>query len=142
MAIWGASRTDVYAVGHRGVVVHYDGTAWRSMDSGVLAALQGVWGGSADTVYAVGDNSTCVRYAGGVWVPLTLPIPAGTRYFRDIWGIDPAHFYIAGSEYDPFYGGTLVSYEGGRWSADNNGAHLNTVWASSPDTIYAGDNNG
>lgn len=142
MAVWGTSPSDVHAVGHRGVIVHFDGASWRSMDSGVLAGLYGVWGGSSDTVYAVGDYNTCVRYAGGIWTPLTLPIPAGTRSFRDIWGTDPAHFYIVGSEYDPFYGGTLVSFEGGRWSADNNGGYLTAVWAASPDTIYAGDNSG
>ena len=33
--VWGASPTDVFAVGENGTILHYDGSSWESMSSGV-----------------------------------------------------------------------------------------------------------
>ena len=32
--VWGSSASDVFAVGCRGTILHYDGTSWRPLDSG------------------------------------------------------------------------------------------------------------
>lgn len=52
--IWGSSPTDVIAVAARGIVLHYDGSAWSQMTSPTDRDLFGVWGSVADNVYAVG----------------------------------------------------------------------------------------
>ena len=55
--VWGTSPTDVYAVGSRGTILHYDGTDWSAMVSPVdLESLNDVWGTSSDDIYAVGQN--------------------------------------------------------------------------------------
>ena len=61
-AVWGSSSKDVYAVGSKWTVLHYDGIEWRRMETGLYSdsAASGsdgfwsVWGSSADNIYAVG----------------------------------------------------------------------------------------
>jgi hypothetical protein len=33
--VWGSSGSDVFAVGDKGTILHYDGSAWSAMDDGV-----------------------------------------------------------------------------------------------------------
>ena len=55
-AAWGTSRTDVFAVGQAGTILHYDGARWSAMASGTSQWLYGVWGTSSTNVYAAGGN--------------------------------------------------------------------------------------
>jgi len=41
---WGASGSDVYAVGDLGTILHYDGAGWSAMASGTNAYLRDAWG--------------------------------------------------------------------------------------------------
>ena len=47
---------DAYAVGDAGTIVHYNGTAWLPMASGVTTNLRAVYGTSSTNVYIGGDN--------------------------------------------------------------------------------------
>jgi hypothetical protein len=57
--VWGASGTDVYAVGD-GTILHYDGSAWTEMQA-TDRRLSGVWGSSAVDVFAVGARGTILH---------------------------------------------------------------------------------
>jgi hypothetical protein len=63
-AIWGASPSDIYAVGFRGTAIHGNGNAWQPMTTGTAVDLNGVWGSSISDVFAVGDNGTILHYTG------------------------------------------------------------------------------
>ncbi|MFC1591998.1 WD40/YVTN/BNR-like repeat-containing protein [Thermodesulfobacteriota bacterium] len=66
--IWGSSADDIYAVGYAitisptritGFILHYDGTAWSSMDvSADDVQFYGIWGTDASQIYAVGEKSS------------------------------------------------------------------------------------
>ncbi len=81
-AVRGLSNTDIWAVGSRGAVYHYDGAAWARSDAGVSKTLFDVHPVSAGEVWAVGEQGLVLRYSPGGWqqvpwsVPLT-PIDAG-----------------------------------------------------------------
>ena len=77
--VWGSASEDVFAVGARGAIVHWDGVAWSAMSSGTSQNLWDVWGSSSGDVYAVGDAGTVLRYDGAGWDPVSLPFecPAG-----------------------------------------------------------------
>lgn len=81
--VWGASATDVFAVG-RGRILHFDGTSWQTMTSGTRALLQDVWGESRNALYAVGDSGTVLRYDGNRWSRVAGPVPE--RFLRTVWG--------------------------------------------------------
>src|SRR5438876_1671424 len=60
-AVWGATGSDVFAVGNDGNIWHYDGTTWTSQPSGTTQDLLGVWGSGGRDVFAVGDGGTMVN---------------------------------------------------------------------------------
>lgn len=68
--IWGRSDSDVYAVGARGVILHYDGTSWSPLTSPVENQLFTVHGNDSITA-AVGGfffNGMIAERAGDAFV--------------------------------------------------------------------------
>ena len=63
-AIWGTSKTDVYAVGSVGTLLHFDGNNWNAMKSGTTENLFGIWGVSESDIFAVGGNGTILHSDG------------------------------------------------------------------------------
>jgi hypothetical protein len=57
----GTSSSDVFAVGHDGAILHYDGTGWSEMTSGTDVWREGVRGTAAGDVYAVGRYGIILR---------------------------------------------------------------------------------
>jgi photosystem II stability/assembly factor-like uncharacterized protein len=60
-SVWGASATNVYAVGTRGAILHFDGSSWSPMTTGTTATLYGIWGTTPTTVFVVGENGTILQ---------------------------------------------------------------------------------
>jgi hypothetical protein len=53
--VWGTDGENVYAVGERGVIFHFNGAAWWRMSSGTRARLRAVTGTAWNDVTAAGD---------------------------------------------------------------------------------------
>jgi hypothetical protein len=64
MAIWGDRDDDVWAVGTKGLILHWDGTSWSKQESGVSVALTSVHGADG-TVWIVGERGTILVRALG-----------------------------------------------------------------------------
>jgi hypothetical protein len=73
-SIWGSSAQDVFVVGDSGVVLRFDGAAWRPQTAPTTRDLRGVWGRGPTEVYAVGDSGTVLRYDGVRWQPVATPL--------------------------------------------------------------------
>jgi len=56
--VWGSSASNIYVVGQRGVVLHYDGSVWTEELVGASTDLIAVWGTGPDRVVAVGGRGT------------------------------------------------------------------------------------
>jgi len=54
-------------------VLHYDGSEWKLMHSGVTENLFGVWGLAPDNVFAVGFGGVVLHYTGEEPVPTATP---------------------------------------------------------------------
>ena len=89
--IQGTSENNIWAVGTKGLVAHFDGAKWNLFDAGVGATnLYGVWAVSATEVwFAGGDPTTSTgklvksTYAGTTWTSQNIPnVPsdAGVLY--------------------------------------------------------------
>lgn len=66
--IWGAAPDDLWAVGDKGVVVHWDGTGWTQdtqVNFGIT--LRSIWGRAADDLWAVGLEGHVIHYDGATW---------------------------------------------------------------------------
>jgi hypothetical protein len=89
-AAWVVSPTDAIAVGAGGLIVQFDGTAWKPVESGTTEDLIALWGSGVQRVWAVGANGTIVTRADGAWTVatdrrgLTLRAVCG-RSADDVW---------------------------------------------------------
>ncbi|MEE2787320.1 MAG: hypothetical protein VX589_08280 [Myxococcota bacterium] len=67
--VWGTSATNVFAVGAKGVILHFDGQQWRQQSSGTARDFISLWGRSPSDIMAVGGraNGVVARYDGKTW---------------------------------------------------------------------------
>ncbi len=128
--VWGASGTDVYAVGEGGTVFHYNGGGWAAMDAGTTTAyFEGVWGSSGSDVFAVGRDGVIYQYDGS-WGPMTSNT---SEDLLEVWGDDSNDVFAVGT------GGTILRYSGGYWSpmASGTANPIEGVWGSSGTDVFA-----
>lgn len=107
-SIWGFSPSDIYSVGDGGMILHYNGAAWRAMASGTTANLYGVWGSGSDDVYAVGKAGLILHYDGSSWHPMASGV---TTDLNDVWGSSADTIYAVGAA------NTILRFDGASWSA-------------------------
>ena len=117
-AVWGASGTDVFAVGANGTVLYRQSAKWRELDSGVEEDLYGVWGTSTEHVVVVGDNCSALEFNGkpepppdgGVAPPDLRPLEAATcSNFRAIDGHQANAAFVVGEGRAQGYNGTRLN---------------------------------
>ncbi len=103
LGVWGHESGNVeqgviraFAVGHNGTVLHYDGTAWTPMDSGISLWIYDVWGNSGTDVFAAVEQIT-LHYDGIKWTVIN-KFP----FFRSIHGNSGGDVFFAG-EYGTIY---------------------------------------
>jgi len=94
--VWANTPTDVFAVGLRGRILHYDGQTWSRMKSMTTRDLIDVWGRSSSDVYAVGPAGV-LHYDGAMWSVLG-ERPGTCPYGGNcIWGTEADVFVVSGS---------------------------------------------
>jgi hypothetical protein len=79
--IWGSSERDIWATGKQGMALHWDGQAWKLVETGTQADLVWVIGSRPDNVFAVGGGVH--RWDGTKWSPF--PTPGVTGVIFDLW---------------------------------------------------------
>ncbi|WP_146647728.1 hypothetical protein [Labilithrix luteola] len=105
-AVWGTSKTDVWAIGSGGTIYHYDGTQWVDTPSGVFNTLYGIWGSSANDIWVVSDPMTVLHGTGFKNGTATWElVPTGfskwnTTFLRAVWGTSPDDVRFGGRAYD------------------------------------------
>ncbi|MEO8699426.1 MAG: hypothetical protein ABI867_05255 [Kofleriaceae bacterium] len=134
--IWGASPSDVWAVGGSfgggHIIWHYDGTTWSDVDAG-LSSEDTVWklnGRATDDVWMTGTTGIALHWTGAAFTREDLPV-------------DASLFAVAASE-DRFitvggaFDGVLFENAGDGWKSaiPTGGALLNGV-AASGDVAFA-----
>jgi hypothetical protein len=73
-AMWGRSASDVWAVGNRAAVYHYDGTMWSPVDTGISSTLASsldlfaVSGSDTGEIWALGHNGQVLHFDGQAWI--------------------------------------------------------------------------
>jgi hypothetical protein len=135
LSVWGSSGSDVFAVGAKGTILHYNGSTWSSMVSGTTSDLLCVWGSSGSDVFAVGYDTnnytgTILHYNGSTWSTM---ISGTTNNFYGVWGSSGSDVFAVG------YDGNILHYNGNNWSPMTSGTTnpLRGVWGSSGSDVYA-----
>ncbi|MHC5036049.1 MAG: fibronectin type III domain-containing protein, partial [Planctomycetota bacterium] len=115
--LWGASGTDVFAVGSSNSILHWDGSRWSTMNPAKTSmAFFDVWGASGTDVFAVGGYRTfhtfagqAYHYDGTSWSAMTLPNAYTPLY--GVWGASGTNVFAVGM------GGRIFQYNGAVWTA-------------------------
>ena len=63
-SVFAVSANDVWAVGHAGNAIHWDGQGWEPVHTGTQANLHRVWAARPDSVWMVGHAGTILEWNG------------------------------------------------------------------------------
>jgi len=105
--IYAESPKNVFAVGDRGTILHYDGSRWTVSESGTKNLLFSVWGSSPENIYAAGGRGTLLRYDGASWKAMEVPQKG---HYIGIWGRSGDGFTMVGDA------GLALHFDGKEWS--------------------------
>lgn len=95
--VWGTASDDVWVVGQRGVILHWNGSAWTEHLAPTSEDLISLWGTSRERIVAVGGRSNAVVavWNGQAWgVHNLAPLPG----LNGVWMRSPGVAYLAGIE--------------------------------------------
>jgi hypothetical protein len=133
-AAWGIGQ-DKYVAGESGMMLHYTGSEWTKMASGVTQTILGLWGFGTDDIFAVGEAATLLHYDGEKWEPMKA-FGGEDTIFSDVWGSAPDDVYVTAQIEDIGY---LLHYDGLSWkiSLASTTANLRHIHGTSDENVFA-----
>jgi hypothetical protein len=128
----GAAANDLWAVGDRGTLSHYDGKSWTPQQApgGFTGTLHAISGRSAKDLWAVGEQGTVLRYDGTSWS--RFPVPTTETLFG-LWLDREQQIWLVGDR------GTTVLIDQGvaKLVLAEMPVRLYGVWGSGPRDVWA-----
>lgn len=110
-AIWGSAANDIWAVGTGGTILHYDGLAWRPVDSGTNVDLYSICGIDKDDIWVVGARGSVLEYKKGTWKSVV------TISGYDLWACHIVNNnYVVATDSE----GARYKFNGSAWSSDTS----------------------
>jgi hypothetical protein len=123
------SASDVWAVGGRGLAMHWNGTTWTITRTGTTANVHRVWGSRSNDVWATtiqtdrgGGNATgqLLHWVGDRWLTVTVPFPAAQRP-AVVHGSGGSDVWVATQTNRTTETGSIWRYDGARWTEMRDG---------------------
>jgi hypothetical protein len=161
MAVWGSGKNDVWAVGSRGTILHWDGTAWVPTPSGSKQTFFAVAGKGPNDVWAVSSRDVVRRssgFAGGTaaWTPAPAVAPTYAPYppqvwneslLLSLWTSSGGDVWVAGEPYPVLLDGNTRPTNmnlwrrtvAGEWDHGvvADGIVIRGLWGSAPGDVWA-----
>ena len=93
--VWGTDANNVYAIGAKGVILHYDGQSWTQEFAGTPRDLVSLWGSGRDDILVVGgrSNGVLLRFDGRSWSHKVLETEPG---LNGVWMDQSGHATVVG----------------------------------------------
>jgi hypothetical protein len=94
--VWGTGSDNVYLVGDKGTLLHWDGSTIRDESPSITDDLIAVWGAGPDDIAVVGGRGegVLVRWDGSSWSTRSLDPLFGTN---GVWVPDESTAWVAGA---------------------------------------------
>jgi hypothetical protein len=96
--LWGTNSNNLFGVGYKGMISHFDGHTWTKMASNTTVDLQDIYGLDANHIWAAGMNSdgngtAILSFDGANWQKLY----EGNYYgFSSVWTNEGTKLFIDG----------------------------------------------
>ena len=136
-AVWGASRSAIFAVGFQSKTARFDGKSWSLGGVGASVELTGVWGTSATNVFAAGGGAIR-RFDGAKWTTVYAPVCAD---LHSVWGDSPTQMYVGAAVSTMLQNSPLLRFDGARLVAltppPKTCTTVHALWGSSPANVLA-----
>ena len=128
--VWGASASDVWAVGEGATITHWNGTSWSSLTSPSRFDLYAVAGTAADDVWAVGDGGVILHFDGTRWARDDRPTEEN---LNGVWASSNDDVWAVGD-----HGTILRSSDGATFApvASPTGVNLQRIWAAAANDVF------
>lgn len=133
LSVWGTAEDDVWSVGGDPgtgtgpMVLHWDGSAWETLDAESEGDLWWVFGFTGGPVYMGGGGGRILRYDGSGFEVMSTP--SSTPIVFGIWGCSPDDVWAVGGNFGGGTGGFAWHLEGGTWTAhDLPEGEVRPVW--------------
>lgn len=142
-AVWGVDGHR-YVTGEYGKMLHYDGSQWEKMDSGVETVLWDLWGFATDDIYAVGEGATILHWDGDKWEKMKAIGPE-EAVFYDVWGSGPEDVYVVALvETEDGNLNYTLHFDGKSWKValSSTVADLRHVHGTTEDNVFAAGQGG
>jgi hypothetical protein len=128
--VHGSSETDVWAVGGKGVIAHFEGTKWTFDVSGG-GEFEGVFAPSANTTWAVDDTGALRRRTASGW-QIAHSI---SGKLEGVWAADDETLWAVGTSAGA--GIALHVVHGVATPMTVRGVGLNAVWGNNDSDVWA-----
>ncbi|MBU1320332.1 MAG: hypothetical protein KKG33_13565 [candidate division Zixibacteria bacterium] len=130
VSIWGQSPWDVYAAGDNGKVIHFDGAAWRELDTGSNKHIAAIRGTRDGLIFTAGEEGTILRYDGTNWAQI---FSDSRYYFLGLLVKEPNRIIAIGQN------GVAIHYDGVSWVTrlKDTGIDLIDIWGVRSDEVLA-----
>lgn len=143
-SVSGTSASDVWTVGTDDgtgpLVLHYDGSAWSRVATGLTGDLLWVWVASADSVWFAGRGGRVVHHVPSTGAFTEHAAARDTDVLWGMWGSSATDVWAVGQGADNL--GVIVHYDGAAWSAPTVPTELTDapiwkLWGTGPSDIVA-----
>ena len=141
--LWADAPDNVWAVGDYGRIIHFDGSVWQEIDSGVSIHLRAISGLEDGTLLACGAQGLVLCFDGKRWQ--ALDTGTGTHFTR-LWARSPTEIYAIGGQYNVHanrFVGSVHRYDGHQWQAiptpDGPPERLRAMAGDAEQLILVGD---
>ncbi|MFH1148840.1 MAG: hypothetical protein V1748_00035 [Actinomycetota bacterium] len=129
-------QANVWAVGTRGMILHWDGDGFEAQESGTAVDLHGVSAVTPRDVWAVGDDGTVIHFDGALWKPVLSPTDRDLADVAAVAGASGTDLWAVGG------GGTVVRYAAGSWTVESPVDWELTCVAAAGGRVLAGGERG
>lgn len=148
-SIWGSGPNDVWAVGAKGSIIHWDGATWTSTRIDTNYSLQSVYGTGPNDIWAVSTASQIYRSTGfsngtttfekQTAIAENANAPQSIAVLYAVWAAGPGDVWVTGNR-QPTYWRTTPGDGGVAWKAGsdlgNASGAINGIWGTSPNDVW------
>lgn len=129
--LWAFADDNIWAVGDRGLFMHWDGHAWRLLPSSPLgsSAIVEIWAFAPGDVWLFdGYRARAAHWNGSAWEDAVAP----AFPIRKAWGFPDGTMWAVGR------GGNVARYSAGRWSGVPTAVteDLSGVWGRDASSLF------